>query len=85
MWIEFFKDGKGNYSHTRLISIIGSFCVFIMFLYMPTNDGIQNLMTILLTASLVNATASKFADKTKQRQYGNESTSSEEIRGSESN
>lgn len=70
MLIEFFKDGKGNYSHTRLISIIGSFCVFGMFLYLPTNDGIQNLMTILLTASLVNATASKFADRTRRKQDG---------------
>lgn len=63
MLIEFFKDGKGNYSHTRLISIIGSFCVFIMFLINPSNDGIINLMTILLTGSLINATASKFADR----------------------
>ena len=85
MLIEFFKDGKGNYSHTRLISIIGSFCVFGMFLYLPTNDGIQNLMTILLTASLVNATASKFADRTKQTRYGNQPTSVEEVRDSESN
>jgi len=84
MLIEFLQDGKGNYSHTRLISVIGSFCVFGMFLYLPTNDGIQNLMTILLTASLVNATASKFADRTKQTKYGNQSTSVEEVRDSES-
>jgi hypothetical protein len=71
MLIEFFKDGKGNYSHTRLISIIGSFCVFTMFLYMPTNDGIQNLMTILLSGSLINATASKFADRPKRNQIDN--------------
>jgi len=71
MLIEFFKDGKGNYSHTRLISIIGSFCVFTMFLYMPTNDGIQNLMTILLSGSLINATASKFADRPKINKIDN--------------
>ena len=79
MLTNFFKDGKGNYSHTRLISIIGSFCVFGVFLYMPDNEGIQDLMTILLSGSLINATASKFAEKTKQKQYGNESASSEEI------
>lgn len=65
MLIEFFKDANGHLSHTRLISIIGSFCVFIVFCYMPSNDGIQNLMTIIITGSLVNATASKFADKRK--------------------
>lgn len=63
MLSEFFKGENGNYSHTRLISIIGSFCVFGVFVYMPSNDGVQNLMTILLTGSLINATASKFADK----------------------
>jgi hypothetical protein len=71
MLIEFFKDGKGYLSHTRLISIIGSFCVFGVFIYMPENEGVQNLMTILLTGSLINATASKFADKTKQNTEDN--------------
>jgi hypothetical protein len=80
MLTEFFKDGKGNYSHTRLISIIGSFCVFGVFIYMPENDGVQNLMTILLTGSLINATASKFADRNRQQDYGNESTSVKKIR-----
>ena len=84
MLIEFFKDGKGNYSHTRLISIIGSFCVFGIFLWIPTNDGIQNLMTILLSGSLINATASKFADRAKQINYGNEPTSAKKVRRSES-
>lgn len=84
MLIEFFKDGKGNYSHTRLISIIGSFCVFGVFLWIPTNNGIQDLMTILLSGSLINATASKFAEKTKQKEYGNEPTSPEEVRATES-
>lgn len=71
MLIEFFKDGKGNYSHTRLISIIGSFCVFIMFLINPSDDGITNLMTILLSGSLINATASKFADRPRRNQIDN--------------
>jgi hypothetical protein len=80
MLIEFFKDSKGNLSHTRLISIIGSFCVFGVFVYMPNNDGVQDLMTILLTGSLINATASKFADRNKQTDYGNESASPKKIR-----
>lgn len=68
MLSEFFKGENGNYSHTRLISIIGSFCVFGVFVYMPSNDGVQNLMTILLTGSLINATASKFAGTSKNKQ-----------------
>jgi hypothetical protein len=38
---------------------------------MPTNDGIQNLMTILLSGSLINATASKFADRPKINKIDN--------------
>lgn len=37
---------------------------------MPTDSGIQNLMTILLTGSLINATASKFADRSRRKQDG---------------
>ena len=84
MLIEFFKDSKGNYSHTRLISIIGSFCVFGVFICFPDNDGIQDLMTILLSGSLINATASKFAERNKQQDYGNKPTSSKKVRQSES-
>lgn len=76
MLTEFFKDGKGYFSHTRLISIIGSFCVFGVFIYMPDNEGVQNLMTILLTGSLINATASKFADRTKHNIEDNDNISS---------
>jgi hypothetical protein len=42
-----------------------------MFLYYPNNDGIQNLMTILLTGSLINATASKFAERPRRNQIDN--------------
>jgi hypothetical protein len=80
MLTEFFKDGKGSYSHTRLISIIGSFCVFGVFIIIPDNEGVQNLMVILLSGSLINATASKFADRNKQIDYGNEPTSVKKIR-----
>jgi hypothetical protein len=70
---DFFKH-KGEYSHTRLISIIGSFVIFGAFIYYPDNSGLQNLMAIIISASLINATASKFS---KQNDY--EPTSNEEV------
>lgn len=57
---EFFKSNN-QFSHTRLISIIGSFVVFGAFLYDPSNTGLQNLMAIIISGSLINATASKFS------------------------
>jgi uncharacterized membrane protein YeaQ/YmgE (transglycosylase-associated protein family) len=73
MLTEFFKDEKGNYSHTRLISIIGSFIVLGSFTMYPTNDGLQNIVLGILAASLTNATASKFANrKQNNKDYGNE-------------
>ena len=56
-----FLKSKGEYSHTRLISIIGSFVVFGAFLYNPSNNGLQDLMAIVISGSLINATASKFS------------------------
>ncbi len=56
-----FLKSKGEYSHTRLISIIGSFVVFGAFLYNPSNNGLQDLMAIIISGSLINATASKFS------------------------
>jgi uncharacterized membrane protein YeaQ/YmgE (transglycosylase-associated protein family) len=76
MLTEFFKDEKGNYSHTRLISIIGSFIVLGLLLFYPTNDGLQNIVLGILAASLTNATVSKFANRRQRNnQDGNESTS----------
>lgn len=76
MLTDFFKDEKKNLSHTRLISIIGSFVVFGLLLAYPTNDGLQNIVLGILAASLTNATASKFANRRyKNNQDGNESTS----------
>ena len=75
MLTDFFRDEKGNYSHTRLISIIGSFIVLGSFTMYPTNDGLQNIVLGILAASLTNATASKFANRrNKNNQDGNEST-----------
>lgn len=76
---DFFKH-KGEYSHTRLISIIGSFVIFGAFIYYPDNSGLQNLMAIIISASLINATASKFS---KQIKYDNEPASDEEVWGAE--
>ena len=59
--INDFLKHKGEYSHTRLISIIGSFVIFGAFIYYPDNNGLQNLMAIIISASLINATASKFS------------------------
>jgi hypothetical protein len=70
MLTEFFKDEKGNYSHTRLISIIGSFIVLGLLLFHPTNDGLQNIVLGILAASLTNATVSKFANR-RQRKADN--------------
>lgn len=67
MLTDFFKDGKNNYSHTRLISIIGSFVVFGLLLAYPTNDGLQNIALGILAASLTNATVSKFANRKQNR------------------
>lgn len=68
--IEFLTH-KGELSHTRLISLIGSFIVFVMFCLNPLDGGIQNLMFGILAASLTNATISKFA-KPKQEEYNEE-------------
>ena len=73
--ISDFLKHKGEYSHTRLISIIGSLVVFGAFLSDPSNDGLQDLMAIVISGSLINATASKFS----KEKYGNESTSNKEV------
>lgn len=66
MLTDFFKN-EGKYSHTRLISIFGSFVVFGLLLAYPTNDGLQNIVLGILAASLTNATASKFANRRHKR------------------
>lgn len=66
MLIDFFKSA-GKYSHTRLISIVGSFLVFILLALNPANDGLQNIVLGILAASLTNATASKFINRRRNR------------------
>lgn len=74
--ISDFLKSKGEYSHTRLISIIGSFVVFGAFLYNPSDNGLQDLMAIVISGSLINATASKFSKnetiRTPESSGGNE-------------
>ena len=55
-----------------------------MFILNPLNDGLQNIVLGILAASLTNATISKFSNEAKQQEYGNEPTSSEEVRATES-
>ncbi len=74
-----FVSYNGQYSHTRLISIIGSLITFVMFILNPLNDGIQNIVLGILIGSMTNASISKFSKEGKQEEYGNESTSSEEV------
>jgi hypothetical protein len=79
-----FISHNNQYSHTRLISLVGSLIVFIMFILNPLNDGLQNIVLGILAASLTNATISKFSNESKQTEYGYESTSTEEVWTSES-
>ena len=59
--ISDFVKYNGEYSHTRLISIIGSIVVFGVFIFQYDNVGIQNLVSIIISGSLINATVSKFS------------------------
>jgi hypothetical protein len=74
-----FISYRNQYSHTRLISLVGSLIVFIMFILNPLNDGLQNIVLGILAASLTNATISKFSNESKQQEYGDESTGDEEV------
>jgi hypothetical protein len=64
-----FISYNNQYSHTRLISLVGSAIVFIMFILNPLNDGLQNIVLGILAASLTNATISKFSNEPKQTEY----------------
>jgi len=64
-----FISYNNQYSHTRLISLVGSAIVFIMFILNPLNDGLQNIVLGILAASLTNATISKFSSEPKQIEY----------------
>lgn len=77
--ISDFLKHKGEFSHTRLISIIGSLVVFGAFLYNPSNNGLQDLMAIVISGSLINATASKFSKEENETIRTPRSSGSDEI------
>jgi hypothetical protein len=66
---EFFQY-DGVFSHTRLISIVGSFISFGVFVFNPENVGVQNVVIAIIAFSLTNTTASKFVENFKVK--GNE-------------
>lgn len=66
---EFFQY-DGVFSHTRLISIVGSFISFGVFMFNPENVGVQNVVIAIIAFSLTNTTASKFVENFKVK--GNE-------------
>jgi hypothetical protein len=66
---EFFQY-EGVFSHTRLISIVGSFISFGVFVCNPENVGVQNVVIAIIAFSLTNTTASKFVENFKVK--GNE-------------
>lgn len=63
--ISEFLQHEGVFSHTRLISIVGSFITFGVFVFNPENTGIQNVVIAIIGFSLANTTASKFVDNFK--------------------
>lgn len=60
--VKDFLKSNGKYSHTRLISIVGSFIVFGVLINNPLNNGLQEITMWILVASLTNASASKFTE-----------------------
>lgn len=74
--IKDFFTSNGEYSHTRLISIVGSFIVFGLFIAYPLDGGLQNIMFGILAASMTNATISKFS----KIENGNNTASTKKVR-----
>lgn len=68
--IKQFFQYDGVYSHTRLISVVGSFVSFGVFVFNPENAGVQNVVIAIIAFSLTNTTASKFVENFKVK--GNE-------------
>jgi hypothetical protein len=62
---DFFKY-RGQWSHTRLISIAGSFIVFWKFIQHPDNFGLQDLMMAIIGFAFGSATMSKFTKENNQ-------------------
>lgn len=62
---DFFKY-RGQWSHTRLISIAGSTIVFWKFIEHPDNFGLQDLMMAIIGFAFGSSTMSKFTNKNNQ-------------------
>lgn len=76
-----FVSYRGEYSSGRLISLVGSTVVLILLILNPTNAGLQQLTMAVLGYSFTATTVSKFAKNTS---YDNQSTSPQEVWGTES-
>jgi hypothetical protein len=66
--ISQFLQYDGVFSHTRLISIVGSFVTFGVFVFNPENAGVQNVVIAIIGFSLANTTASKFVENFKLKE-----------------
>jgi hypothetical protein len=64
--ISDFLKYKGQWSHTRLISIVGSSIVFWKFIEHPDNFGLQDLMMAIIGFAFGSSTVSKFTNKNKE-------------------
>ena len=76
-----FISHKGEYSSGRLVFLVGSFVILSEFIYNPESIGVQNLVMAIMGYAAAATTISKFS---KQEEYGNESTSTEEVWDAES-
>jgi hypothetical protein len=82
---DFFKY-RGQWSHTRLISIVGSGIVFWKFIEHPDNFGLQDLMMAIIGFAFGSATMSKFTKENNQSinyDEGSENIGSDSIDASE--
>ncbi len=84
--ISDFLKYKGQWSHTRLISIVGSSIVFWKFIEHPENFGLQDLMMAIIGFAFGSSTVSKFTNKNNQSinyDEGSENIGSDSIHASE--
>jgi hypothetical protein len=81
---NFFKY-RGQWSHTRLISIVGSGIVFWKFIEHPDNFGLQDLMMAIIGFAFGSATMSKFTKENNQsiNDEGSENIGTDSIDASE--
>lgn len=83
--ISEFISHKGEYSSGRLISLVGSFIVFGVFVYDYKNQGIQDLVMMVLGYAFGATTISKFSKYGQDNDQQNPITPSDYPRRSRSN